>query len=257
MVTGAAGSAGVGVGVVQAVLEAGGLPVINGRDAGRLADAKKRFPKAETVQGDISNADEVERIMAEAVSKVGKVDFLVNNAGIGLHKPPHLCEEADFDRLIGVDFRGAWLMARAWLRHRLNELERVDGPAAIVNISSIHGQKTMPGYGLYAAAKGGVDSLTRSLAVHYGRQGIRVNGVAPGYVHSNQNYDLIRNWTDDPEAWVDDLIRNHQAIPQLIDPIDVGRVVVFLLSDGAKAMTGQTLTVDGGSTNLLYPVNFV
>ncbi|MCC5834726.1 MAG: SDR family oxidoreductase [Opitutales bacterium] len=257
LVTGAAGTSGVGFGVVQAVIEAGGRPIINGRSADRLAEAKERFPSAETVQGDISDAAQVDRIFAEAVEKVGQVDFLVNNAGIGLHKAPHLCEEADFDRLIGVDFRGAWLMARAWLRHVLGDRERVEGAAAMVNISSIHGQKTMPGYGLYAAAKGGVDALTRSLAVHYGRQGIRVNGVAPGYVHSEQNYDLIRNWTDNPEGWVDDLIRNHQAVPELIEPIDVGRVVVFLLSDSARAMTGQTLTVDGGSTTLLYPMNFV
>ena len=257
MITGAAGTSGVGFGVVQAVIESGGRPIINGRNAARLDEAKERFPTAVTVQGDISDAVEVERLFSEAIEQVGRVDYLVNNAGIGLHKAPHLCEEADFDRLIGVDFRGAWLMARAWLRHVLGEEEQVTGPAALVNISSIHGQKTMPGYGLYAAAKGGVDALTRSLAVHYGRYGIRVNGVAPGYVHSEQNYDLIRNWTEDPAAWVDDLIQNHQALPTQIEPVDVGRVVVFLLSEQARAMTGQTLVVDGGSTELLYPMNFV
>lgn len=257
LITGAAGTSGVGFGVVQAVIEAGGRPLINGRDAVRLDEAGERFPEAVTVKGDISDAAQVESVFSEAIEHVGRVDYLVNNAGIGLHKAPHLCEETDFDRLIGVDFRGAWLMARAWLRHVLGEREEVEGPAGLVNVSSIHGQKTMPGYGLYASAKGGVDALTRSLAVHYGRYGIRVNGVAPGYVHSEQNYDLIRNWAEDPEAWVDDLIRNHQALPTQIDPIDVGRVVVFLLSEHSRAMTGQTLVVDGGSTELLYPMNFV
>ncbi len=257
LITGAAGTSGVGFGVVQAVIEAGGRPLINGRDAARLDEARERFPTALTVQGDISDAAQVERVFSESLEQVERIHYLVNNAGVGLHKAPHLCEEADFDRLIGVDLRGAWLMARAWIRHVLGEREQVENPSALVNVSSIHGQKTMPGYGLYAAAKGGVDALTRSLAVHYGRCGIRVNGVAPGYVHSEQNFDLIRNWAQDPEAWVDDLIQNHQALPTQIDPIDVGRVVVFLLSEQSRAMTGQTLVVDGGSTELLYPMNFV
>jgi NAD(P)-dependent dehydrogenase (short-subunit alcohol dehydrogenase family) len=257
LITGATGTSGVGVGVVEAVIEAGGRPIINGRDREKLAEAQDRFPSAVVVQGDISVASDVERMLNEAVAKAGRIDGLVNNAGIGLHKAPHLCEESDFDRLIGVDFRGTWLVSRAWLRHVLGTEQKSPVSASAVNVSSIHAQQTMPGYGLYAGAKGAVDSLTKGLAVHYGRQGIRFNGVAPGYVHSDQNMDLLRNWTDDPARWVDDLIQNHQATPQAIEPIDVGRVVVFLLSDASRAMTGQTLTVDGGSTSLLYPLNFV
>jgi NAD(P)-dependent dehydrogenase (short-subunit alcohol dehydrogenase family) len=181
----------------------------------------------------------------------------VNNAGVGLHKAPHLCEETDFDTLIGVDFRGTWLMTRAWLRHVLADGGQAFAGASGVNVSSVHAQKTMPGYGLYAGAKGAVDSFTRGLAVHYGNLGVRFNGVAPGYVHSEQNIDLVQKWTDDPGGWVEDLVKNHQAIPVAIDPVDVGRVVVFLLSDASKAVTGQTLTVDAGNTSLLFPNNFV
>ncbi len=257
LITGAAGGSGVGIGVVKAVIEAGGRPVINGRNQNRLAEAKERFPLAEVIQGDVSVSADTERMVAELADRVGRIHFLVNNAGIGLHKPPHLTDEEDFDRLIGVDFRGTWLMTKAWLKHVLGENEKANPPAAAVNISSVHARKAMPGYGIYAGAKGAVESFTRGLAVHYGRFGVRFNSVAPGYVHSEQNLDLIRNWTDDPEAWVRDLIQNHQATPQLIEPIDVGRTVVFLLSDAAKAVTGQTLTVDGGSTALLYPMNFV
>ncbi len=257
LVTGAAGASGVGYGVVEAVIEAGGRPIINGRDEGRLAQAKKRFPSAELVRGDISFPEDAERMVAEVAARIGRIHCLVNNAGIGLHKAPHECEEVDFDRLVNVDFRGTWLMTRAWLKHVLGEGNHAGPPAAAVNISSIHAQKTMPGYGIYAGVKGAVDALTRGLAVHYGRLGIRFNGVAPGYVHSEQNRDLIRNWTDDPDGWVEDLIQNHQATPQVIEPIDVGRVVAFLLSDEARAVTGQTLTVDAGSTSLLYPMNFV
>ena len=257
LITGAAGSSGVGIGVVQAVIEAGGRPLINGRNQQRLAEAKERFPSAEVISGDIAVAADTKRMVAELAERVGRIHFLVNNAGIGLHKAPHLAEEADFDKLIGVDFRGTWLMTKAWLTHVLAEEGKANPAAAAVNISSVHAEKAMPGYGIYAGAKGAVESFTRGLAVHYGRLGVRFNCVAPGYVHSDQNLDLIRNWTDDPAGWVEDLIQNHQATPQLIEPIDVGRTVVFLLSEAAKAVTGQTLTVDAGSTSLLYPMDFV
>jgi NAD(P)-dependent dehydrogenase (short-subunit alcohol dehydrogenase family) len=257
LVTGAAGTSGVGVGVVMAVLEAGGCPIINDHNADRLAGAKVRFPRAEVIQGDIARGAEVDAMMRELAARVGTVHHLVNNAGVGLHKAPHLCEEADFDTLIGVDFRGNWLMTRAWLRHVLANPGQPVAGASAVNISSVHAQKTMPGYGLYAGAKGAVDSFTRALAVHYGREGIRFNGVAPGYVHSEQNLNLLRNWTDNPAAWVENLLKNHQATPVAIEPMDVGRVVAFLLSDASRAMTGQMLTVDAGNTSLLFPNNFV
>lgn len=255
LISGASSTSGVGSGVVEAMLEAGGQPIINGRDARKLDEVKERFPNVATVLGDISIAADVERLMTESVGIYGRVDGLVNNAGIGLHKAPHLCEESDFDRLIAVDFRGTWLLTRAWLRHILDGGEMAS--ASAVNISSVHAQKTMPGYGLYSGVKGAVDAFTRGLAVHYGRDGLRFNAVAPGYVQSDQNIDLLRNWTDSPEAWVDRLTHNHQATPEAIRPIDVGRVVAFLLSDQASAVTGQTLTVDAGNTSLLFPLDFV
>ncbi|MFZ4780457.1 MAG: SDR family NAD(P)-dependent oxidoreductase [Terrimicrobiaceae bacterium] len=257
LITGATGTSGVGFGAVQAVLEAGGLPIINGRSPEKLAEARERFPEADTVLGDIAKAEDVARMFDELAGRHDRIDCLVNNAGIGLHKAPHDCEEADFDNLVGVDFRGTWLVTRAWLRHLLNRNDEAEFPASAVNVSSVHAQKTMPGYGLYAGAKGAVDSFTRGLAVHYGKNGIRFNGVAPGYVHSDQNMDLVRNWTDDPAGWVNELVQNHQVTPQPIDPISIGRIIVFLLSDAASAISGQTITADAGNTALLFPNNFV
>ena len=256
LITVAAGSSGVGAGVVMAVLEAGGRPLINDRDAARLATAKARFPEAEIFLGDIASAQDVEAMMRQITAQVGTVHHLVNNAGVGLYKAPHLCEEADFDTLIGVDFRGMWLMTRAWLRQVLADSGPPVANASAVNVSSVHAQQTIPGYGLYAGAKGAVDSFTRGLAVHYGKLGIRFNSVAPGYVHSDQSLELLRNWTDDPAAWVADVLKHHQATPAAIAPVDVGRVVVFLLSEASRAMTGQTVTVDAGLTSHLFPNNF-
>jgi len=257
LITGSSGTAGVGIGVVEAVREAGGLPILNARAKEKLETALQRFPGAVGVVGDVSKPEDARRMIAEASQHLGMVHHLVNNAGIGLHCSPHECAEAEFDRLFGIDVRGLWLMTRAWLQHRLDGNDKVQGPAGLVNISSVHGERTMPGYAIYAGAKGAVEGLTRGLAVHYGPAGIRCNAVSPGYVHSDQNFELIANWADDPQDWVDRHTNEQQALPELIDPVDVGRVVTFLLSPSAAKMTGQVITVDAGLTKMLYPRSFV
>lgn len=257
LITGSCGTAGVGIGVVEAVREAGGLAILNARAQAKLDAALKRFPGSVGVVGDVSKPEDAARMIAEASQHLGVVHHLVNNAGIGLHQAPHACSEDEFDRLFGIDVRGLWLVTRAWLQHRLGEEGKVQGPAALVNISSVHGERTMPGYAIYAGAKGAVEGMTRGLAVHYGPAGIRCNAVSPGYVHSDQNFDLIANWADDPQDWVNRHTHDQQALPELIDPVDVGRVVTFLLSAGAAKMTGQVITVDAGLTKMLYPRSFV
>lgn len=118
----------------------------------------------------------------------------------------------------------------------------------IVNVSSVHAHSTMPGYAIYASAKSGVEGLTRGMAVELGKYNIRVNAIAPGYVHAEQNYDLMRTWTDDPEQWVQNYIRNEQVIQKEVQPEDCGTTVAFLLSDLSKSITGQTIYIDNGST---------
>ena len=129
--------------------------------------------------------------------------------------------------------------------------------ASIVNISSVHAHSTTARYALYASAKAGVEGLTRGLAVELGPMNIRCNAIAPGYVHAEQNFDLIRTWTDDPQAWIRAHSVNQQALEFEIEPIDCGWVVAFLLSELARAITGQVIRVDAGMTALIYNKSFL
>ena len=249
LVTGGTG-VGVGAGVCEAVIEAGGTLVINGRNPAALAAAVSRHPGSFGVLGDITSETDATRMFDEARELTGgPVNGLVNNAGVGLSGLFHETEAADFDRLYSVDVRGLWLMSRAFVRQVPTELTE----GAIVNISSVHSHSTMSRYGLYAGAKAAVDGLTRGMAVELGSRFIRCNSLAPGYVHADQNEALIRSWTEDPKGWIDSHTRNQQAIPRLIEALDCGRTAVFLLSPASRMITGQTIYLDGGMTSMIYP----
>ncbi len=173
---------------------------------------------------------------------------LVNNAGVGLNKPAHLASESEFDNLYSVDIRGLWLMSKFFV----NQLISNNITGNIVNVSSVHSHSTTHGYALYASAKSAVDSLTRGMAVELGQHNIRINSLAPGYVHAEQNFDLISAWTDDPKAWVANHSENQQALQHCISNQDCGQVAAFLLSSMSCSVTGQTMYVDNGTTSMLY-----
>ncbi len=260
LITGGGSREGVGAGVVEGVAELGGRLLINDVDEEAAREVAGRHDGAVALPGDVSRPEDVDQVFGEAERSMGPVHGLVNNAGVGLSKPPHEADEADYDRVHGVDLRGVWLLCRGYLRQlfeRAASGEEGFPGGSIVNISSVHAECTIPGHGLYAAAKSGVEGLTRGLAVHYGPQGVRCNAVAPGYVHSEQNRELLSNWTDDAAGWVDEQTRDQQAVPAPIEPIDCGRVVAFLLSDASRAVTGQVLRVDAGLTSMLYNREFV
>jgi len=251
LVTGGGGD-GVGRGVCEAVVEAGGLLLVNDLTKERAEAAAARYDKAVPLPGDVSKPQDVAEILQSAARHCDHVAGLVNSAGIGLVRRAHEAEESDFDRINHTDMRAVWLMSRAFIRQALKARK----PGSIVNISSVHAHSTLPGYSIYAGAKGGVEALTRGLAVEYGNQDIRCNAVAPGYVQSEQNIALLRAWTNDPEAWVERHTKNYQALPYQIAPIDCGRLVVFLLSDQARCVTGQIVRIDCGSTAMLYDRDF-
>lgn len=252
LVTGAAGT-GVGVGVCQAVQQAGGRLVLNDVDRAACQDAAARYPGTLSLPGDIADSTQVQ-VMFERLNTLGvTLDGLVNNAGIGLSCRAHEASEQEFERLHEVDWRGVWLVSRAFTRHLLDQQR----PGSIVNISSVHAAATMRGYAIYAGAKSGVEGFTRGLAVELGQHGIRCNAVAPGYVHSEQNRNLIRTWSDDPDAWVRKHTVEQQAIEREIAPIDCGWAVAFLLSNHSRCITGQVLRVDAGATALLYNKGFL
>jgi glucose 1-dehydrogenase len=190
------------------------------------------------VGADVSNEDEVARMVAETARELGGIDVLVNNAGIQVSRPSHELSSADFDKVLAVNLRGAFLAAREAIKHFLAE----DKPGSIVNITSVHQLIPKPNYLGYSVSKGGMMNLTRTLALEYAGQGIRVNAVGPGATVTPIN----RAWIDDPVKR--EMVTSHIPIPRAGDADEMAGVVAFLASDDARYITGQTIYVDGGLT---------
>jgi NAD(P)-dependent dehydrogenase (short-subunit alcohol dehydrogenase family) len=252
LVTGAAGT-GIGSGICEAIEACGGNLIINDLEKDKVQIAVKKYQRAIGVSGDISNTVEIKRIFKEIKERLGVVHGLVNNAGIGLSKKAHLASIEEFDGLYNVDVRGLWLMSKTFTRQLLDCGETGN----IVNMSSIHSMATLSKYAIYASAKSAVNGLTRGMSVELGKEGIRCNAVAPGYVHAEQNEKLIGSWSDNPKKWVEDLKSDYQSLSDEITARDCGNTVVFLLSDLSKSITGQTIVVDAGSINLAYANSFI
>jgi len=236
LVTGAA--RGIGAAIAEAVVdEAGAVALVDFDPAGadtaaRLGDRAHFFPC------DVRSLEDVERAVAEAELALGGLDGLVNNAGINAYFDAVAMTEEDWDTVFAVDLKAAWMLAKAMLPGL------IERRGAIVNISSIQAQLTIEGFFPYAAAKAGLEGLTRSLALDYAPRGVRVNAVAPGYTDTR----LVREWLDlqpDPQAALDSVLTK---IPmrRIATPREIGNVVVFLLSEQASAITGATIAVDCG-----------
>lgn len=246
LVTGATGPA-IGSGVCDALHAAGARLVVNGLTEADVQRTVSRYPGAVGVVGDVARPEDVQRMVAEALERAGPLTGLVNNAGVGLIAPMLDVTEAQFDRVIGVDLRGVWLMSQAFVR----SVVAAGRSGAIVNVSSVHAYQTIGHYGVYASAKAGVEGLTRACAVEFGQFGVRCNAIAPGYVPVNRELAPPGHPEHD-RSWMADHTNGEQALHRLIEPIDCGWAVQFLLSEYSRCITGQVLTIDAGLTARLY-----
>lgn len=246
LVTGGTGPA-IASGLCQALHAAGARLVVNGLTDDDVRTTVARYPGAVGVVGDVSRPDDAGRLIAEATERCGPLTGLVNNAGIGLAEPMTDVTDEQFDRVVDTDFRGVWLTSRAFARAVVAR----GGTGAIVNISSVHAAKTIGRFGVYAAAKAGVEGLTRGLAVDLGPAGVRCNAIAPGYVPADRSLAPPEHPVH-TTSWRDAHTRGEQALHRVIEPIDCGWAAAFLLSERSRCITGQVLTIDAGLTALLY-----
>ncbi|MBE8966070.1 SDR family oxidoreductase [Nostocales cyanobacterium LEGE 12452] len=194
--------------------------------------------KSLPVQGDVSQESDIVEMVNTVVKEFGSLDILVNNAGIQTESPSHEVTTADFDRVIAVNLRGAYLCARETIKHLLS----VNRPGVIINISSVHEIIPRPMYISYSISKGGMENLTKTLALEYAKQGIRVNAIAPGATVTPIN----QAWIDDPEKKA--IVESHIPMGRAGSSEEMAAAVAFLASDEAAYITGQTLFVDGGLT---------
>jgi len=193
------------------------------------------------VQGDVSKEDDVQRMIQDVIAQLGGLDILINNAGIQIPAESHEIAMADFDRVLNVNLRGAFMAAQAAIRHFLAEAK----PGVIINVSSVHQIIPKPRFLSYAISKGGMQNLTRTLALEYAGRNIRVNAIGPGATITPIN----RAWVDDPEKAAE--VLQHIPMARAGTAEEMAAVTAFLASDDAAYITGQTLFVDGGLT--LYP----
>ncbi|WP_310628182.1 SDR family oxidoreductase [Limnohabitans sp.] len=199
---------------------------------------------------DVTNADQVSGAMAQVVAQLGRLDALVNNAGIGDQTTPTLQQNVDaFDRVLSVHLRGAFLMTQAALAHMQTQGRDAKGNrGAIVNIGSIASTGGIPGRNAYSAAKAGILGMTRALATEWARQGIRVNAVAPGYVATTLVTNLAEKGAINAPA-----IAQRTPLGRMAEPAEIAESIFFLASPAASYITGATLAVDGGWSVLGAP----
>ncbi len=193
------------------------------------------------VHGDVSSEDDVVEMVGRAVAELGGVDILVNNAGIQISRPSEDLSSADFDKVLAVNLRGAFLCAREAIRHFI----AAEKPGVIINVSSVHQLIPKPDYLGYSVSKGGMQNLTRTLALEYAGRGIRVNGIGPGATVTPIN----QAWIEDPVKR--EQVESHIPMARAGTADEMGGVACFLASDDAAYITGQTIFVDGGLT--LFP----
>ena len=190
------------------------------------------------VQGDVSSEEEVVRMVGEASELLGGLDILVNNAGIQTSRASEELTSTDFDKVLAVNLRGAFLCAREAVKGFL-----ADGkPGVVINVSSVHEIIPKPSYLAYCVSKGGMQNLTRTLALEYGGRGIRVNGVGPGATITPIN----RAWVNDPVKA--EMVSSHIPLNRAGTAGEMAGVCAFLASDDGAYITGQTIFVDGGLT---------
>lgn len=234
LVTGASGALG---GHFARVLHGAGAAVVLAarRDEACAALASTLGGRAMAAALDVTDPASIAACLDAAEARFGPCDLLVNNAGIAVTRPALEQSAEDWDRVLDVDLRGAFLVAQAVAR-RLVAAKR---PGAVVNIASVLGERIIPGVAGYTAAKAGLLHLTRQLAVEWARHGIRVNALAPGYVATDINADFFAS--EAGQAMV-------RRIPQrrLGTVEDLTGPLLLLASAAGAHMTGSVVTVDGG-----------
>ena len=236
------GSRGIGKEMAEGLAEAGASLMLCARRAEWLDETLGEF-RAKGFQAtgkiaDVSAEDNVQAVVDETVRQFGKVDILINNAGISWGSMPEEMPLRQWQKVLDVNLTGCFMMAQAVGREMLKNKS-----GSIINIASISGITSSangPFYAGYVASKAGLIGLTRELAASWGRQGIRVNAIAPGFFHSRLADSVIDIY--------ERTIQENNAIPRIGKEGELKGTAVFLASDAASYITGQTIVVDGGMT---------
>ncbi len=200
------------------------------------------------VHCDVSERLDVRNLIAATLDRFQKIDILVNNAGI-LHSADFLeLAEEDFERVLRVNLKGMFLVSQAVARHMVERVEEGDAPGTIVNMSSVNAVFALPEQLSYSVSKGGVNQLTKAMALSLAKYGIRVNAIGPGSIMT----EMLEGLNNNDEARKRVLSRT--PLGRIGEPREIAAIAAFLASDDASYVTGQTLYADGGRLPLNYTV---
>ena len=232
---------GIGRAIAQRLAQAGADVVINGRsddeDAQHSAElVRAHGQRACVVAMDIGRVQDCQRLVAESIERMGRLDILINNAGLQTRAAFLEVSEADYDQVLNVNLKAAFFLSQAFALH----LQASGRGGRIINTSSVHEELPFPGFSSYCVSKGGLKMLMRNLAIELAPLGITVNNVAPGAIETPINSEL-KEQPDKLAALLENI-----PLKRLGQPRDVAGAVAFLASDEADYITGSTLVVDGG-----------
>ncbi|TKC97945.1 glucose 1-dehydrogenase [Polyangium fumosum] len=237
------GSRGIGESIAKALGQSGAKVAIASRKKEGLDGAVERLRQegvtASAFTCHTGKADDVQRLFQQVIEAFGKVDVLVNNAATNLHFGPFMTvEDAALDKTFEVNLKGYFYTSRELVRHLVDR----NAPGAIVNVASVAGLLGAPLQGMYGTTKAAVMSMTKTMAVELGASGIRVNAIAPGLVDTRFAAALVQN-KDIVERVV-----GRTPLGRYGQPDEIAGAALYLASDAASFLTGQTIVVDGGMT---------
>ena len=235
LITGA--SRGIGFGLARALAEFGAKVAVAAREQRALAELAAMIPGALPIQMDLRSIASIREGISRAETHFGRLDVLVNNAGIGANHPALDVTENDWDEIMDVNLKGLFFCAQAAARGMIAR-----GSGRIINISSQAGVVGIVDHAVYCASKGGVNQLTRVMALEWSKFGVTVNAVAPTFIYTPGTAERLDN-----PVYRDDVLRRIPA-GKIGSISDVSGAVIYLASDAARLVSGTCLLVDGGWT---------
>ncbi|MFT5616351.1 MAG: gluconate 5-dehydrogenase [Granulosicoccus sp.] len=240
------GSRGIGLAMAEAFAEQGATVIITGRQAQTLIDACKGANQPMSYQVcDVADTDAINTCVADVIAKHGRIDTLINCAGINIRKPVTDFSPDEYDQILNINLRGAFFMAQTVGKQMIKQ-----GSGSQINIDSLSTYGSLAQVAPYGMSKSGLSSMTRLMALEWGKHGVRVNGLAPGFILT----DLTRKLWSDPnlQAWN----RSVTPMQRMGDVDDLVGTAIFLASPAASYLTGQIIRVDGGtSAGINWPIS--
>jgi NAD(P)-dependent dehydrogenase (short-subunit alcohol dehydrogenase family) len=239
-------SRGIGRAIAEGFAQRQATVIITGRDAASLDQTARAIGAARSVVCDVADRAAIDRLVQTVLEEFGRVDTLINVAGVNRRKPAEQLTEDDYDFILDINLKGPFLLSLAVGRHMLAR-----GRGNQINVVSLNNDRPLKGVLPYAMSKAGLGHMTRVLALEWGPRGIRVNAIAPGFVLT----DLTRKLWSEPhmQQW------NEANCPlrRLGRPEEMVGTAIFLASEASTFLTGQVLYVDGGfSAGLAWPIDF-